>query len=151
MCPAKTGNEDTKAKRELSLNRFGLHFFQHDPQWANPHDTEDRSDRVVAVRALVSDDNRADALFALKQPMPKLTEYVETAANEYFRESGSVELDAVWLAEFFQDSGVLDEYPRQDVVAFHALVQKALTLSATLAAKQAGHEIGKMTQAKKRR
>lgn len=59
--------------------------------------------------------------------MSKLSEYIEMAATEYMQETGSLELDARWLAEFFQDSGVLDEYPQQDIVAFHALVQKALT------------------------
>ena len=59
--------------------------------------------------------------------MPKLTEYVEMAATEYLQETGKPELDARWIAEFFQDCGVLDEYPRQDLVAFCALVQKTLT------------------------
>jgi hypothetical protein len=60
--------------------------------------------------------------------MPKLSEFVEMAATEYMQDTGSMELDARWLAEFFQDSGVPDEYPRQDMLVFFALVQKALTL-----------------------
>ena len=59
--------------------------------------------------------------------MPKLSEYVEMAANEYLQETGKDELDARWIAGFFQDSGVLDDYPRQDLVAFSAMVQKELT------------------------
>ena len=59
--------------------------------------------------------------------MSKLSEYVETASSEYLRETGSSVLDARWIAEFYQDSGLLDEYPRQDLVAFAEMVQKALT------------------------
>lgn len=60
--------------------------------------------------------------------MRKLTDYVEIAATEYLQETGRSELDSRWVAEFFQDYGVQDDYPRQDLVAFYALVQKALTL-----------------------
>lgn len=60
--------------------------------------------------------------------MRKLSDYVEMAVNEYLQETGKAELDAVWIAEFFQDGGVQDDYPQQDLVGFHALVQKALTL-----------------------
>ena len=60
--------------------------------------------------------------------MRKLTDYVEIAATEYLQETGKDELDSLWIAEFFQDYGVQDDYPRQDLVAFYALVQKALTL-----------------------
>lgn len=59
--------------------------------------------------------------------MTKLSEYVETASSEYLLETGNITLDARWIAEFFQDSGVLDEYPRQDLVAFAEQVQKSLT------------------------
>lgn len=59
--------------------------------------------------------------------MTKLSEYVEAASREYLRETGETMLDARWIAEFFADSGVLDEYPRQDLVAFAELVQKSLT------------------------
>ena len=57
----------------------------------------------------------------------KLSEYVEIASREYLNETGKTILDSRWVAEFFQDSGVLDEYPRQDLVAFADLVQKSLT------------------------
>lgn len=58
--------------------------------------------------------------------MLKLSEYVEMAAVEYLQETGQHELDARWIAEFFQDGGVQEDYPRQDLVAFSDLVQKAL-------------------------
>jgi hypothetical protein len=67
--------------------------------------------------------------------MPKLSEYVEMAANEYLQDTGQDELDARWIAEFFQDSGGQDDYPRQDLVAFGDLVQKALTKKSERAAK----------------
>ena len=58
--------------------------------------------------------------------MPKLSEYVEMAATQYLQETGNVELDAHWIAEFFQDGGVLEAYPQQDLIAFSDQVQKAL-------------------------
>jgi hypothetical protein len=58
--------------------------------------------------------------------VPKLSDYVEIAAAEYLREFGDCELDARWVTEFMEDGGVLDAYPRQDVVEFFALVQKAV-------------------------
>lgn len=61
--------------------------------------------------------------------MFKLNQYIEMAATEFFQETGKAELDPRWIAEFFQDCGVQDDYPAQDLVAFHALVQKALTLN----------------------
>jgi hypothetical protein len=76
--------------------------------------------------------------------MPKLSEYVEAAATEYFQETGEVELKSVWLAEFFQNGGVLEDYPQQDLVAFYDLVQKALTRNAERAGKQARLQIGKL-------
>ena len=60
--------------------------------------------------------------------MRKISDYVEMAANEYLQETGKGELDALWVAEYFQDCGVLDDYPRQDLVDFFALVQKSLTV-----------------------
>ena len=69
--------------------------------------------------------------------MRKLSEYVEMAAAEYWQETGKDELDTHWLAEFFQDAGVLDDYPRQDLVGFYALVQKALTINTDRAKKLA--------------
>jgi hypothetical protein len=68
--------------------------------------------------------------------MRKLTDYVEMAATEYLQETGKGELDSVWAAEFFQDCGVQDDYPRQDLVDFYALVQKALTIKIEMAEKQ---------------
>lgn len=59
--------------------------------------------------------------------MTKLSEYIERAATEYLRETGQDELDACWIAGFFQEGGVQEEYPRQDLVAFSEQVQKALT------------------------
>ena len=69
--------------------------------------------------------------------MRRLTDYVEMAATEYLQETGKDELDSVWIAEFFQDCGVQDDYPKQDLVAFYALVQKALTIKIEMAEKQA--------------
>lgn len=68
--------------------------------------------------------------------MAKLTEYADVAATEYLRETGKTELEPHWIAEFFQDCGVLDEYPRQGLVAFHAMVQKELTRRTERAGKQ---------------
>lgn len=47
--------------------------------------------------------------------MTKLSEYVEMAANEYLQETGKDELEARWIAEFVQDSGVLDDSTRSTV------------------------------------
>ncbi len=69
--------------------------------------------------------------------MQKLSEYIEMAAAEYWQETGKEELSAFWLAEYFQDSGVLDDFPNQDMIAFHSLVQKALTLNIERAEKLA--------------
>lgn len=75
--------------------------------------------------------------------MPKLSEYVGTAAAEYLQETGKTELDARWVAEFFQDSGLLDEYPRQNLITFFALVQKALLVHAERASAEARRQHGK--------
>lgn len=69
--------------------------------------------------------------------VPRLSDFVELAAMEYLRETGRFELDARWIAAYFQDGGVLDSYPAQDLVAFSALVQKALTAQAERASKAA--------------
>lgn len=74
--------------------------------------------------------------------MPNLSDYVEIAAAEYLQETGKNELDSLWVAEFFQDAGVQDDYPRQDLVAFYALVQKALTLKIEMAEKAGPPAIG---------
>ena len=76
--------------------------------------------------------------------MPKLSEYVASAASEYFADTGNVELAARWIAEYFQDAGVADEYPNQDLIIFHDMVQKALTLKAELARKLAKGQIDKI-------
>lgn len=82
--------------------------------------------------------------------MRKLTDYVEIAATEYWQETGKDNLDSFWIAEFFQDSGVLDDYPTQDLVGFFALVQKALTLKAERAEKLARLQPGKSSRPAKR-
>lgn len=76
--------------------------------------------------------------------MPKLTDYVKMAADEYVREAGRTELDARWIAEFFQDSGVQDAYPRQNLIAFAGLVQKELTKESERAAKKADFHLDKL-------
>lgn len=78
--------------------------------------------------------------------MPKLSEYVEMAANEYLQETGKDELDAHWIAEFFQDSGVQDDYPRQDLIAFGNMVQKALALKSERAGKQTHFQLNKIVR-----
>jgi hypothetical protein len=78
--------------------------------------------------------------------MPKLSEYVEMAANEYLQETGKDELDAHWIAQFFQDSGLQDDYPRQDLVAFSAMVQKALTKKSERAGKQTHFQLEKIVR-----
>jgi len=83
--------------------------------------------------------------------MPKLSEYVANAASEFFAETGSVELDARWIAEFFQNAGVADEYPNQDLIMFYDMVQKALTLKAELARKLAEAQIEKIANAQRKR
>lgn len=75
--------------------------------------------------------------------MPKLSEYVEMAVTEYLQETGKTELDSLWIANFFQESGVQDEYPRQDLVAFCAMVQKELTKKAERAGKQTRAQLDK--------
>lgn len=60
--------------------------------------------------------------------MRKLSDHIEIAAAEYWRETGKAELAPRWIAEYFQDCGVMDDFPGQDLIGFHALVQKALTL-----------------------
>ena len=83
--------------------------------------------------------------------MPKLREYVANAASEFFAETGSVELDARWIAEYFQNAGVTDEYPNQDLIMFYDMVQKALTLKAELARKLAEEQIDKIAGAQRKR
>lgn len=75
--------------------------------------------------------------------MRKLSEYVEMAATEYLQETEKAELDAHWIAEFFQDNGVQDDYPRQDLIAFCELVQKALIIKSERAHKQTRLQLDK--------
>jgi hypothetical protein len=76
--------------------------------------------------------------------MPKLSEYVRMAADEYVREHGNVEPSARWVADFFHECGVQDEYPRQDLVAFAAMIQKELIKRDEQAAKKARLELDKL-------
>ena len=76
--------------------------------------------------------------------MPKLSEYVRMAADEYVREHGNVEPSARWVADFFHECGVQDEYPRQDLVAFAAMMQKELIKRDEQAAKKALLELEKL-------
>lgn len=46
--------------------------------------------------------------------MPKLSDYVKMAADEYIREHANSEPSARWIADFFCECGVQDEYPRQE-------------------------------------
>ena len=76
--------------------------------------------------------------------MTKLSDYVEMAAMEYLLETGQDELEAQWIAEFFQNSGVQDDYPQQDLVAFSAMVQKELTKKSERAGKQTRFQLDKI-------
>ena len=76
--------------------------------------------------------------------MLKLTDYAKMAADEYVQEVGSTELNARWIAEFFQDYGVQDAYPRQDLVAFAEMVQKELTKKEERATKNANFQLDKI-------
>ncbi|MGK2953814.1 MAG: hypothetical protein ACSLEZ_15700 [Thiobacillus sp.] len=78
--------------------------------------------------------------------MTKLSDYVEIAAMEYLLETGNDELNAHWIAEFFQDSGVLDDYPWQDMVAFSDMVQKELTKKSERAGKQTRFQLDKIVR-----
>jgi hypothetical protein len=78
--------------------------------------------------------------------MPKLTDYVKMAAEEYIRERGNTELEARWIAEFFQDSGVQEAFPRQDLVAFANMVQKELTKEDERATRKAASSLDKMVR-----
>ena len=82
--------------------------------------------------------------------MPKLTDYIKTAADEYLEETGNTELNAHWIAEFFQDYGMQHVYPRQDLVAFAEMVQKELTKNDERAAKKMRFQLDKTIRAIKR-
>ena len=68
--------------------------------------------------------------------MHKLSDYIKLAADNYFEETGSSELKAHWIAEFFHDYGLQDAYPSQSLVNFANLVQKELTRNEEQAAKK---------------
>lgn len=69
--------------------------------------------------------------------MTKLSDYIQAAATEYLQETSRTELDVHWAAEFFQNSGMVEEYPRQNLVGFYNMVQKELTKRAERAEKEA--------------
>jgi hypothetical protein len=81
--------------------------------------------------------------------MHKLTDYVEMAATEYLQETGENELDSQWLAEYFQDCGVQDDYPAQNLIEFYTLVQKALTIELVRAEKLARLQLDKSSHSGK--
>lgn len=81
--------------------------------------------------------------------MHKLSDYIQMAAETYFIETGNIELDALWIAEFFQDCGVQDAYPRQDLVNFSKMVQKALTINNELAIKKTRFQLDKIIRTTK--
>ena len=83
--------------------------------------------------------------------MRKLTDYVEIAATEYLQETGKYELDSVWIAEFFQDCGVQDDYPKQGLVDFFALVKKSLIRKIESAEKLARLQLDKSNRSTKLR
>lgn len=68
--------------------------------------------------------------------MPKLTDFAKMAAAEYLEETGNTELNAHWIAEFFQEYGVQEAYPRQDLIVFAEMVQKELTKNEARAVKK---------------
>ncbi len=78
--------------------------------------------------------------------MRKLTDYVEMAATEYLQETGKNELDSLWIAEFFQDCGVQDDYPMQNLIDFFALVKKSLIIKIENAEKLARLQLDKSSR-----
>ncbi len=76
--------------------------------------------------------------------MHKLSDYIKMAAESYFEETGNIELNAFWIAEFFQDCGVQDAYPRQDLVKFAEMVQKTLTKNDEQATKKTRVQLDKI-------
>lgn len=85
-------------------------------------------------------------------PQPyKLSDFVELAATEYLRDTGRIDLDPRWIAAYFADSGVAEAYPQQNLVAFAALVQKALDVRAERADKVARHHLERIGRKPRRR
>ncbi len=81
--------------------------------------------------------------------MTKLSDYVQAAATEYLQDTGNTDLDAHWTAEFYQNSGLMEEYPHQDLVGFYNMVQKELTNRAERAEKQARMKLEKISRSPK--
>jgi hypothetical protein len=82
--------------------------------------------------------------------MQKLSAHIEMAAAEYRQETGKEELAPLWIAEYFQDCGVMDDFPGLSLTEFHALVQKALTQEAEREEKRARLEQDRRKRAAKR-
>ncbi len=82
--------------------------------------------------------------------MQKLSAHIEMAAAEYRQETGKDELVQLWSAEYFQDCGVMDDYPGLSLIEFHALVQKALALDVERKEKRARLEQDKHKRAAKK-
>jgi hypothetical protein len=76
--------------------------------------------------------------------MLKLTDYARMAASEYVQEAGHTELDARWIAEFFEESGIMEAYPEQNLIPFADMVQKELTKNAERANKNMLRALGKI-------
>ena len=76
--------------------------------------------------------------------MPKLSDYVKMAADEYMRVHAISEPCARWIVDFFCECGVQDEYPRQDLIAFAAMVQKELIKREEQAMKKTRLQLDKM-------
>ncbi len=76
--------------------------------------------------------------------MHKLSDYIKTAVETYLEETGNIELNAHWIAEFFQDCGVQDAYPNQDLLDFAKMVQKELTKIDEQAAKKMRFQLDKI-------
>lgn len=79
--------------------------------------------------------------------MHKLSDFIKMAAETYFEETRNNELNAHWIAEFFQDCGVQDAYPRQDLVNFAEMVQKELTKNDEQATKKTHFQLDKIIRA----
>ncbi len=76
--------------------------------------------------------------------MHKLSDYVKTAMETYLEETGNTKLNAHWIAEFFQDCGVQDAYPNQDLLDFAKMVQKELTKKDEQAVKKMRFQLDKI-------
>lgn len=85
-------------------------------------------------------------------PQPyKLSDFIELAATEYLRDTSRIDLDPRWIAAYFADSGIAEAHPQQNLVAFGALVQKALDQRADRAGKVARHHLDRISRKPPRR